>query len=283
MIDDPLSLGTQYRLGTHRATYKPPTISRMTWVMIGLSIIYVVICIIGLLERSNSVYLDVRGQPSLSVIIVYALVCTAVGIAVYVPLFVYRVIRNRTLRLFVYDDGLIHVWHASLQAIYWQNVQAVWHDVIAETHSEYQYTPSYRHVYIVSCTDGTKITLGKTDYEFDNMKQLVKSIEGETARYLFPAVLNTYQVGQPVVFGPLTVTQEGLSHGSDMLLWSEVKSIKIETSGRIVIGKQGKRSNWASVKLGDVPNVEVFKMLVHHITGHHIFSGESYAKKWNGF
>ena len=112
------------------------------------------------------------------------------------------------------------------------------------------------------------------------MEQIGHLIETETARYLFPAALNRYQLGQPVVFGSLTVTQEGLSYRSQMLLWSDVKIIKIGSgpapqrfvTGRILIRKQGKRSAWASIKLVDVPNAEVFKQLVQDLAPLHSFT-----------
>jgi hypothetical protein len=89
-----------------------------------------------------------------------------------------------------------------------------------------------------------------------------------TAPYIFPRVLNTYQMSQAVVFGPLTVTPWGLSYREKTLPWTEMKSIKIdENYGQIAIKKQGKLFGWASVALSDLPNVEVFRMLVQHVTG----------------
>ena len=53
-----------------------------------------------------------------------------------------------------------------------------------------------------------------------------------------------------------------------MLPWSELKSLKIdEKGGQVEISKQGKLVPWAILKLEDIPNVEVLRMLVQHITG----------------
>ena len=152
----------------------------------------------------------------------------------------------------------------SLQVIPWQNVQAVWHHKIVSNSGPPTYESSSRHIYTVGCTDGTKITIGNI-YQSKNIEQIGHMIEKETARYLFPAIWNSYQMGQPIVFGPLTVTSEGLSHQSHLLLWSEMKRIKI-VCGTIEIKKHGKRFDWVSVKLVDVPNIEVFKRLVQHVT-----------------
>ena len=68
--------------------------------------------------------------------------------------------------------------------------------------------------------------------------------------------------------GSLTVTAQGLYYGPKLLPWNEMKSIEInKENGHIKIRKQGKWSAWASVKLAEVPNAEIFRMLVEHITG----------------
>jgi hypothetical protein len=68
----------------------------------------------------------------------------------------------------------------------------------------------------VSSSDGTTLILGKV-YHFEQMEQIGQWIEKATARYLYPTALNQYQMGQPVLFGPLTITPEGLSHQSHLL------------------------------------------------------------------
>ncbi len=97
---------------------------------------------------------------------------------------IYEAIETRTLRLLLYDEGLIFVQQTSLQAISWQQVQAVWHQVIDES-SPTDTSRSTRHIYTVSCTDGTKIIIGKT-YQLEQMKRIGLLIEKATARYLFP-------------------------------------------------------------------------------------------------
>src|SRR5579859_2318003 len=41
-----------------------------------------------------------------------------------------EVIRSHGLRVFLYEDGLIHVERKSHKVIPWQNVEAVWDDVV---------------------------------------------------------------------------------------------------------------------------------------------------------
>ena len=62
------------------------------------------------------------------------------------------------------------------------------------------------------------------------------------------------------------MTHQGLYDQAKLLPWTEMKSIKIyENSGEIIIKKQGKMFPWALIKLSDLPNVEVLRMLVQHV------------------
>jgi len=98
-------------------------------------------------------------------------------------------------------------------------------------------TVTTSHTYTVICLDGTQL---KLDATLENLGQLGESLERETARYLFPLALSAYQMGKPVSFGLLIVTQEGLFYESNRLLWSEVKSMKIsEYYDHIVIKSKG--------------------------------------------
>lgn len=257
MTAHPLVLGTQYRLGTHRATYKPST----TCIFIVLVLLLIIVLGIGLVGGINALS-DSPFMPFPGGIVILCICLLIVGFILYGIVATYR---NRTLRVYVYDYGLIHVGRQFIQSMYWQNVETVWHKVQARTSTDSNghSSTTYIHTYIVNCIDGTQL---KLDGTFARLEQLGKSIEVRTASYLFPGVLKAYQMSQTTVFGPVTVAQQGLYHKAKLLPWTEMKNITIyENQGQIIIKKQGKLFPWAYIKLGDVPNVEVFRMLIQHI------------------
>src|SRR5450631_4173038 len=119
MTDDPLSLGTQHQLGTHRATYKPPTTASQIILWSIFLLLFLGIALWAMIETVGVYFYHIPWLIVLGGAIVF----------VIIALHVYRirnVIQNRTQSVFVYDDGLNNVWHTSLQVIYWQRVQAVW-------------------------------------------------------------------------------------------------------------------------------------------------------------
>jgi hypothetical protein len=259
MIADPLALGAQYRLGNHRTTYKPSTTCSFIFLILVLLFAFGIGLAGGVAYFGSNLFI-----PFPFVLFILFIWLFIVGLILYGLVETYR---NRVLRVFVYDYGLIHVGREFHQSIYWQNVEAVWHNVEkhTSTDSKGHSTTTYIHTYTVRCIDGTQLKLDRT---FARLQQLGKSIEVGTAPYIFPRVLKVYQMSQAVVFGPLTVAPWGLSYGGKTLPWTEMKSIKIdENYGLIAIKKQGKLFGWASVALSDLPNVEVFRMLVQHITG----------------
>ncbi len=247
-IAHPLALGAQYQLGNHKATYK----ASMNGMMLG--VLFLIISILLLLFFIYRIY-DVVST---------ILLCICIFIIFIIGLFLFvQTYQDRMLRVFIYDSGLIYVGRASHQTIHWQNVQAVWHKVTTQGADASRTTS---HSYTVNCTDGTQLRLDPMTIA--DLQLLGQSIEVQTARHLYPTALDTYQMGQDVVFGPLTVTQRGLSCESKFLAWMEMESIRIDKeNGYIAVRKQGMRFRWGAANMADVPNVEVLRMLIQHITG----------------
>lgn len=250
MRTDQDALGAPYQLGNHRATYKPSTISQLLfWSVLFLS-------------GGVCIFAACTSFPRLSDVLWFCLgglLC--MGIALSGSITAYQ---HRVLRVFVYEYGLIYVGRESLQALSWHHVEAVWHQVKIRRSRRSAYK-TFVHTYIVDSIDGTQL---KLDHTFAHLRDLGRSLEVGTAPYLFPRVLQTYQMGQPVLFGPLTVTTLGLSYKAEMLPWTEMKSIKIdEYTGEIVITKHRKLLSWATIDSSNLPNVEVFRMLIEHLTG----------------
>ncbi|GHO57375.1 DUF6585 family protein [Ktedonobacter robiniae] len=259
ITNDSLLLGSQYELGNLRATYKPSTSC--------LIIMLAILVTMGVLATFFGIAFVFMANS------LFPLIATVVGLLfiIFPGVGIVQAYRNRVLRVFVYDAGLLYLGRLSTQAVRWQSIQAVWHNVIVKTHTSTDgeghtsTTTTYNHVYVLALTDGSTLKLDET---FAKLRELGKTIEVETARLIFPTALSTYQTYQTVQFGPVSLTPQAFYLRNDMLSWSELKSINIDEShGNIVIKKHGKLFRWASVSLGDVPNIEVFRMLVQHITG----------------
>ncbi len=258
---DPQALGLQYQLDHYRASYKPS--------VVGVVVLYVVylffflfgpsligtIVIVGNIFAHGEIFSASEDLPFLLFGLFWS------GLLLWALIWVYLYSR---LRVHVYDLGLIYWQGRSPQPVYWQDVLEVRHKVRTyRGGGALLWLRWTSHVYTLSCASSKP---HKLRWIFMT-QELGRSIEEGTSRYLFPTALNIYQMHYAVIFGPLIVTPQGLYYGPDLLPWNNVASIRI--GSRLVIRQQGKRKwfRWASVKLAEVPNIEVFRTLVPHITG----------------
>ncbi|GHO56807.1 DUF6585 family protein [Ktedonobacter robiniae] len=158
--------------------------------------------------------------------------------------------RGRNRRIYIYEHGLLAVRTNGVEAVRWEEIAIVWHKVTRNKNS-------ITHSYTLQRKDGSEFKLG---FFFRTNQKLGSMIEEETARLLFPQARASYQQGQPLYFGPLTLDLSGLTYNTKFLPWNEVEEIQF---GRtvIVVKKQGKIFNWASISYGDIPNQRVLQQL----------------------
>jgi hypothetical protein len=266
-------LAALHRLGTPIAVYKPSTIQAMMGglvaIVFGMAWAVIAFYIINSAVSSSSS----PGFPTILglVIPLFGLVFVLIGVVILVKAFL-----NRKLRVYVHAQGLVFLKRDSNEVIRWDQIAVVWHKVKKTTSTTQTRNPSTGytttttstntyHSYIVQRTDGAKFVF---DHTFSRLRELGKTIEQESARYLLPQTIAAFNAGQPVVFGKMYVNFSGVSDGKKTLPWSELKSIKVdENNGAIAIRKQGKWLNWSNLSLSETPNVLVFETLVNSVVG----------------
>jgi len=165
-------------------------------------------------------------------------------------------ILNRSLRVYVCSQGLVHLLNGKTEIICWDQVETV------------QIGP------------GASVTLHRTDgkvFIFNNslvdFEDLAGIIADQTTQFMLPQALATYEAGTPVIFGDLKVDQQGLSKGDKTLPWDRVKSISTVRTGNpqspyqaVVIRQQGNPIiPWANIGVADIPNILIFYELTERI------------------
>jgi hypothetical protein len=256
---NPQTLGAQYQLGNHKATYRTPFIIQGI-VGLGLAIIFFVLKMGSSPSNYLNIFLILSKMPDILISPIFALFSLNL---------IFKGYTYRAMRVLVYEYGLVHTRYTPPLVIHWQNVESFFHEV---EHSQENGKTAIRYKYIILCIDGLY-------FDSDMSKALInwKFIEEEISSYLFPILLNTYERSQTVPFGPLRVTPQGLycetnylphklSGKEDMLPWNEIKRVHVDKKeGHLIIKKRGQRSKWVSIPLRKIPNVEVLKMFICHI------------------
>lgn len=231
-----------HRLGSFRISYKPGTLPR------GLfgSTFFIVL---GLIFSLGSFL--VLGTGSFFLPFLIGLVLLGIGLLPLVAHFL-----NRNWQVYLCNEGLISTRKGHTDVIRWDEVTIV------------QVDPGVS--YTLYRTDGKIISFNDTLRDSKNLGEIIVK---NTTRYLLPQVLTSYAAGSAVVFGQLSVNQQGLSKGNKTLPWNQVKNIQtvVISRGRsryqyLVIRQKGKSLRpWVEIPVAAMPNYILFCELTEHI------------------
>jgi hypothetical protein len=166
-------------------------------------------------------------------------------------------IRFQNLRYYVCSHGIISIKGKQIQAVRWDQVQAIQKIYPANNSNIPQQ-------YILYPADATKPVM--LERLCIRIKPFRLQLEREITRRLFPEFLAAYKAGQTLNFGPVTVTSQGLSmHAGEKLLpWTKLGSI-YEVSGCLVIRETGSRARWAAIEASEILNIGVLLALLQQI------------------
>ena len=163
------------------------------------------------------------------------------------------------LHVYVFTEGLVRVKGNTSDVIRWDQIKTIWQKVNKRYLGSFQFGTT--HVYTVQRDDGKKFRFNNGLSKVD---ALGNTLTQEVNRRLLPKAIDTYNAGEPVTFGKLSVTIHGISNGEEIILWNQVKNIQVN-KGTLAINKDGQWLNWTSIKVSGIPNFPVFMSLVDYI------------------
>src|SRR5712691_7313477 len=173
--------------------------------------------------------------------------------------FAFNVLRYYGLRVYIYTEGLVRLKGNKVDAIRWDQVKTIWQKINKRFISSF---PIWTvHAYTLQRDDGKKFTFNDG---LSNVGVLGDTIIREVNSKLLPDVIDNYNAGKPVVFGKLSVSIHGISNGQEIVLWNQVKSVRVN-KGMLAIDKDGLWLNWPTIIAAKTPNFPVFLALVEHV------------------
>jgi hypothetical protein len=105
------------------------------------------------------------------------------------------------------------------------------------------------------------------------IEQLGRLMMAEITRIQLPRATAAYNAGQPVTFGPVTVSQHGIAVGNKSLPWNEIQEVET-SSGSVSVKKVGQRLlAWKVLPVNRIPNYFVFDALVRTILAGRVAAG----------
>jgi hypothetical protein len=150
----------------------------------------------------------------------------------------------RGLRLVVCSEGLLRLWNEEAESIRWDEIRELWRD--RQGH------------YAFSRADGTRFIINHVVRHAD---ELGATIEEEVTWRLLPPALLRYHRGEPVRFGPVQVSRQGISSGGDILPWDSVGDVQVQ-GGLLAITRQETAPGGLYVSIKSTPNLCVLEALI---------------------
>ncbi|HLX39629.1 MAG TPA: DUF6585 family protein [Ktedonobacteraceae bacterium] len=169
-------------------------------------------------------------------------------------------VRSRDIQVYVCPAGLLYLHSGKNEAIRWDQVESFWRKVVKT--SSYGFQTGTTHRYTLRRYDGATF---KFNDNINNVEALGNTIAAETARTLWPRYVAAYQAGQTLTFGKISLNQQGVNYGKDVLFWQQLSPIQIQR-GYLTLKKVGDRQSYRKVILAaEIPNVDVLMALVNDI------------------
>jgi hypothetical protein len=226
-----------FQLGEPTAIYRPSITNPLAIIGIVLGV-----CILDILLLI---------AISTTHVISYLLIAIPIAMVIYGV----RAFMWRNVRVYIFTNGFIRANGMTIDAVRWDQVEAVFQRAIR---SRYGNVISYS--YTVRRNDGAV-------YKFNNLikkiADLGNTIQHEVTKVHVPRAIAAFNAGNPLYFGKLSMNVQGLSKGSAMLPWIQVRNVDLNR-GYVQIWQNGSSRRWARIRVSDVPNLLVFLEMVNY-------------------
>lgn len=180
-------------------------------------------------------------------------------------------LRKLSFRVFVCRDGLVVAQGRTVETCRWGEIEALWESV-TKLYYPLGAIPIYLGIayeFRVRRADGAKFVFaGNTSTaqfmmsgNLYGVAELGAAIREATHHRLLSQAEASVRVCGAVAFGPLQISEAGLSTCAGTLLWSEVEGVAVNDHGIVVVRRVRRRRRWYTVEAAAVPNLAVFLAL----------------------
>ena len=244
------NLASMYQLGNPMAEYRGGFTGRAIAAIIVAAILVVFFGLFWIGSAAN-------GDPASSVIFA---IFTLLSLA-FLAWMIISPLQSNSWRVYVFNQGFVFFKGGQPDIFRWADIRAIWQRVT----SYYRYGIRTRttHKYTIERADGHRIVLND---RIKNVEELGNGLSRQISEFMLPHMIAAYNAGNVITFGPLSVSQQGVSNGREMLPWPSIKEIGVNR-GIVSVRREGKWLNWSTVAVANIPNFAVFMALTRYILG----------------
>ncbi|NUM45390.1 MAG: hypothetical protein HUU38_11860 [Anaerolineales bacterium] len=163
----------------------------------------------------------------------------------------------------VYQEGLGYSDHKGVRTLRWDQITGMT-SAVTKHYRNGIYTGT-THLYTLWDKNGTKLVLNDS---LPKVEDLSNHIRQGIFPFLYKAAADSYNAGQRVQFGPVTISKaEGITVQKKSYKWDEVGQVSVE-QGFLKISKKG--GGWFSgtgAAIAAIPNYEVLLSIINQVVG----------------
>lgn len=230
-------------LGAFVGLYKPwlPSVPAVIGAVVGINVLYGVLLFL-IRALAHVIFVNWFVVPILFVIL-----------GVYMAL-------TCNLRIYLFFHGLIRTRGDKVDLVRWEQITSI---VEKSQRSNFSFSRKTQGFVIKS---NTGVTL-KFDSTLRHMNHLGENIRRGILLHRLPSVIEAYNRGSMLPFGPLMVSKQGLSNNRELLMWDEIRDVEFRPTregGVVVITDVVEPSPWMVLSPSQLPNTQVFLELVKY-------------------
>ena len=241
VLQQPLPIEVQqqagmYNMGALTALYKPRFTNPFVIIALaGLAIVVDIVLLIAILSTGWIVYV-------LVIIPILAIIYAVRGLI------------DCNLRVYTFANGLIRAKGKALDIIRYDQVAQVFFISRKGRYGSVSYTLTLVR------SDGATFKISSV---IQYMGTLGSTVQSEVVNRHMPQALDAFKRGNVLSFGPLSVSFQGIGNGRGTLPWNMIQPIILQR-GFVIVKQIGQGSNFAKVKVTEVPNLPVFLGIVKY-------------------
>jgi hypothetical protein len=178
-------------------------------------------------------------------------------------LILWRLYNNRKKAAVTYTNGFAYSDRKGVRFWRWDQVQDVTANVVR--HYTYGIYTRTTHTYTIQKSSGEKLLL---DDSLMAIESFYSHLENNTLQQRYQRMADTYNNGNSVTFGPVTIGKKtGIQIGKKSYPWEDIEEVAIHKGVLSIKKKNGGWFSGATASAGMIPNLQVLLSIINQIVG----------------
>ncbi len=162
----------------------------------------------------------------------------------------------------LYEKGIVVRDRHGMQPWRWEEIISLT-SAVTRHYTNGIYTGT-THVYTLYNQQNKRLTLNDA---LGKVEELAKAIEEGSFPFLYERLALQYNSGQPVTFGPVAISKNGIQVGKKVFPWTDVKEVSLNQGFLKVSKKEGGWFSGANAAASTIPNLHVLLSIINQVVG----------------